>query len=683
MRGLKGVLVNRNLSIMAVASVLLAGGLVQAQVQREKDWQVERLISSQLQVDSCVSSSQNSSSKLTVKLEIDSPVTDNATPLILIKARGLGGKYNKAFLKLDSKNLLLAPLLSRDAQTGEEVFVLLPTHIPQAIQFIAEKRNLDIQFGEGRGVTNSKISLSGSVVTLNRQAVCRGSQQIYNVELINELRRDLASAPARAGSIQELLVQYKALLDQLKVKNAKAQELAQHQAQGRSIESQERAALALLTERAGAETSTIQDITNLNRRLAQLEQSLADSRSQLPGLESQLPARQQAVTRAEQAIAPFEPRVRDLSSEVTRAENARNVALQQVNAASSRLQSAESHLAQLHRHLVSLESDRSNKQYELRRVEDLIRDLEQRHRMWNEREELRRYLDNDYSYRNEVDRLRKWEDINRRLPREVEVARARVQEADRAFKDCSLRNKPGAPGCEKEADALNRSQSQLQTKINELSESERKLVEIRRDLDRREANAVHEVRRQREQLVYDRNEAQRSRDRISRDVRDLDSSIQQVRFSSIPTAEREVSSARIDLSSAQSNLASATSRVDSAERNLADYKASVGYDRLSQELRQARSSLSQLQSSIAQAKKIIQENPGLISSTRQQIQSKEQLLVQQRAARQQAEANLQLIRESLSAHRDVEAVIAAELRSEESNLVQVRRVAQGLTKQTF
>lgn len=731
---------------IALFTLILTSSLVSyAQVQQEKDWILEKKPDALLGTAACVASTKVAASKVSVKTELIMAQGEDKAPLIVLRAKGLAGQVARAYVRPDSKTQYPMLLLSSDAVTGEDTFVLSPMRLPETLQIIAAKSTLDIYFGEGATAILARVSLRGSSVTINRTAACRDSKVILKEALFAELKKDANLAQAQNGTVQDMLAAYQEALRLMNKKATDQLALANHQKAGAGVLAQEKAAADTARTAAQREQDTISSIAAIKAKIVDLQAKIQKAHQELPGFQAARPAAVAAADAANRALAPHIPRVDSLEDDISSAQSEERRISANISGLQSQLSNLQSQVRSLEVETDNARREQQQNEREIQQINSQISQLENDYRLFDERREMERILSNSSSYQSAKRDLERWTRRNRELPVEVERARAASMDANRTLEQCKLeqgkpnpgrpsppeggdrppRQPPGpgrprltgndggedgappsAPGerneegrererrereesrnsdrdCSREQQQANAAQREFENKRAELQQSDREIANAESNIQRLERDAAQEARQ-----VKDRIRTQIDRlaqdQRVKRDqISRLDSRIRDLQQIEIPRKQREVESVRNEISMAQSQLANTQSRTRQAAASLDSYKRSVGYDQLVANVNSTRSRLNSIDSSIANAQNLIANGPAKVTQTQAEQVAQEQELVRRQAIRAQADSALVAAQALADAHRAQEAQLAEELRLTQEGFVLAKRTTQGISKALY
>ncbi|MES2802469.1 MAG: hypothetical protein V4654_08265 [Bdellovibrionota bacterium] len=702
--------------LAAVSAILTYAFSAQAQIQKEKDWTLEKRAEAILSAEACVASTNVAQSKVSVKTEFLAPVTDETGPLIVLKVRGLGGKVAKAYVRPDAKTQYPMLLLSSDVATGEDIFVLSPMRLPETMQIIGQKATLDVYFGEGPTAILARISLRGSSVIMTKTAACRDSKVLLRELLFNELKKDANLAIAQPGTVHDMMASYQETVRLLNARVADQTTLTNHQNAGAGILAQEKSAANALKTAAQREQDTLTAINNLKVRISDLQDRIQRAHEELPGLQNSRAAAVIAVTDAEQALAPHIPRVDRLSSEVSNSRSEERRLEKNISNVQSEISSLQTQMQQLENESFNSRRQQESLDREIQEINRRLSQAESDYRNYDERRETERILSNDSNYQNTRREVERLERSQRDLQFQVETARSDVNSTKRAYDQCLALlpppggggkpppgtggplppnpdpgPRPGEPGaaktwasdCTGEFARLKEAERNFEQKRSDLEQTQRRLSIAQSDLRRMENDAAREARDNKEDLrrEIDRltSDQRLKRDQISR----LDSRIREIQQIELPRKQRELDSARNSLSNSQSQLSTAQQNTRRAQNELDQYKRSVGYDQLVANVNSTRSHLNGLDNAIANAQDMITNGPARVAQAQNEQKAQEQELIQRQSVRVQAETNLAQASQAANAHRTEESRLAEILRLTQEDFTASKQMTQGLSKALY
>lgn len=648
--------------------------------QVEKDWKLEKKLSPFLGTTSCIASTSVAKSKVPVELIVDLPAGEDKAPVLILKAKGLGGKVAKAYVRPDRNTAHQMVLLNSDAASGIDTFVLKPFLISDVTYLIGNDRRLDIYLGEGRSAIHADISLKGSTLTINRQASCRDSKTLLRMDFVNELRKDSHLSAPVSGTASELLVSYQAAFEAYKERLKSEAALSQHMAGRGVLVSQKDSAERALSAAAQAETSTRNRIQQLATEISRLEQELSKARTELPGLETRRPGLVAEVDRSEKALDPFRSRLAELEQLVSSAQEMKDFAAREVQSSQSRLNSLSQQIRNLESEIDVNQHYIYSTQQEIRQLDNRWRNLEDAYRRFDVQREAQRILDRDSGYRLEQDRLARWINVERNNPSEIAQLEGQLRKAVSALEMCQQQKIAPAPDCSAEEAQVQRIGSQIQDKQNELNRASSEIREIRRTIDRFERNAERTALERRELIRRDIDDVRREISRHQDRIRSFENRISQIQSFELPSVRNQMAQEQSNLSQAESRLSRAQSEEARARQNLSAYQDQIGYGRLVSEIRAARSALSSLDSAISSAKRAIAQNPGAIVNAQTNKAQAEALLVSQVADREAKDQAAQVARQNLVSHEQQEASLKQDLQVRSETFAALRATTQGLSR---
>jgi chromosome segregation ATPase len=655
-------------------------------VQTEKDWQLQKSVDSTLGVSSCVASTAVAKSDIPVKIELIFPEQDDKAAIILIHTKNLQAQIQKAYLRPDAKTLYTAALLTSDATSGEDVFLLSSLQIPEALQIIAAKNTLDVYFGEGATAKLARISLSGSSVTLTRAANCRASKKILNDSFMNLIRQDVAHAAAVSGTSTDFLTSYEGTLALINQRSVAQQALNIELQKQSQLASQAQAAQAADTKAAQNEQAAIQTSANLKTKIGTIQSSIASSQKSLPALQARRPQAASAVDQASQSLVPIDTQVQQLQYSIDQAVDQQQARQSDVSSAQSQVASAQSQIDSLRRQISDLGNQQYSQQNSINQLQSQVNDLNYRISSFNNNSETQNILNSDSSYRQAQNDLQKWQQIQQYSPGQIADAQSRLQKAQQLLQQCQNQHPAPpvpAPDCSGQQNRLNMIESEVRQRQAQYAQANSEISSLQGQIANIERDAHHRADQVRDGMISQRDDLTRQQQNVQSQISQLQQQINQIQQYNLPQAQQQLSQRQSDVNQAQANLNVAINQVSRAEARLSQYKNSVGYDQLMARLSNARDQLQDLDGQIASAQDWIQNGPARLAKAQQDLIASDANIQTQHTARLQADQIFAQAQTLLAAQQTVVAGAQAGVDQLSSGIETSRRTTQGLSKTVF
>jgi chromosome segregation ATPase len=355
------------------------------------------------------------------------------------------------------------------------------------------------------------------------------------------------------------------------------------------------------------------------------EKALHDVKALLPKLEAQVVQDQATLNAALAKRAPYnaendrlENILDEAQSALYAADNRLRSILSSIAQSRDRLHHAESELAILRRNLSSYESD-------VRRSDVELQDARRQRDQFDERGELRRRLERSHEVRRMRSDLQRAEQEEQRFEREAVTAEQNHRAAQRQLAQCQATAGADCSAQQREVDQARAQHEQARSNFEQARrDQERARSNLDREVDQIERQVHEEVRRLDMELAQASeryNRAVRVHDDAVRDMRNLE-------YNVIPDLQRDLRALDREESLARQDIASLQSQVQRARNDLERYRASVGWNELTEKIRVAQSALSQSTRSRDDALKLKAQQEGIIAYTTRKQNELEGTLLQ-------------------------------------------------------
>lgn len=578
-----------NLSKVILFSTLLSSAFAQAQlIIQEKNWALSLQTTASAPEGICVMSSVEKVKKTQYSLEIMKRKTADSVTEVFI--RQIGSDVNATGLVVtpeEQKNIHFSfPKLMGD---GAQVttFYHIPRFTQALFQNLINKNSLRVY---SRGIDKEvKFSFSHkgfAKVFAIFQAQCLDnapqaqtefeSQFLANAQAnINPLALDIKAVERLRSLFSEGFMIFRSQKqNQFALLQLQNQFLSQLQESERLTSLTGRISKQLLPQlRANLSQSEI------NQR--QAESDLVKVNGQIPGYEQEL---RQAQARYQEALRVISPYVEEYNSRANSLAAAEDV----LDQAIQRLRQIEAGIRTLQQEVAALEDEANRLQYsfarlreELNRAEYEFREAVRANRGFDWGAEVRRRLDNDFSYQN---LLREISDSRRELER-LEVIRRGAQ-VELQKRQEELRACQGIVGqeCPQQAAAVAQAESNLNSATQAASNQRSQLESQQRQAERVRSAVEGDVRKIKDRFEEAERASRQRRDQIADQLSQTEIRLQIIIGSELPSRHQSLQQLQNERPQVQSQINFSQAQVQQSENELRSFRARVGWDSKKQEL---------------------------------------------------------------------------------------------------
>lgn len=622
-----------------------------------KDWILrEESVDPYLGVPSCRAYTTKASPEAPVQLSLSFPKDYLKAPVAMISL-GPSLKGQKLEIKLISEGAELALPLDHLTTPEGTTYWYVPVAMDQFIHTINHAETLDLVVLAENQSEEVKISLAGSLRTLQVATRCLGQPDLYLSRFFDELNDQSVEAVTVEGDIsprklEEFFQMSYAFFASLKKVQADLDLLAE---QNKDALAEEGLAQQAYNQARQELTQTQNTLKSGEEETTRLRDLLSTSNAELEKVKEQRKRDEEELQRITNLFSPLQTQLTEYQQQIAKERS-------RIDVLKGHIRYEEMGIKRASEGIVRLQEELKERQNQVQ--------------AWNK--ELASYREERAQAENELNALNVELEARQRLeghPRYqaagAEIQKLRVQlapmeekmrqaqgvqiQAQRAFETCRRANLEDPTGlCGNEINQLQSAQGAFSLKQREVREVNTRITQFEVEISNLRQSIRQNVLDERDQILHRFNTAKQNVARVETLIKNSENRIEHVGSFEIPHLQKEIASSENKLKELRTQESNAQNRLSSLQTSLETFRISSNYDQIHLERSSAQQALrdtlnreKNLETTLADSEKRL----AAIAAERPQLEA---VLRERTSVLNQATTNLRERQSGLRAYRTEE-----------------------------
>lgn len=624
-----------------------------------KDWLLkEESVDPYLGVPSCRAYTTRVSPEAAVQLSLSFPMDYLRAPVAMIS---LGSSLvgQKLEIRLISEGTELALPLEHLTNSEGTTYWYIPMAMDEFIYTINHAETLDIVVLTESKMEDLKISLAGSLRTLQVATKCLGQADLYIGDFFKELNDPSVKPLPVDGEIssrklQELFQMSYAFFASLRKVKADLESLAEENKDVLAKESLAQQRYTQASEDLLGVQKTLKDQEN---EAVQLKEFVASSKVELGKIKKQVKRAEDELSRVTEKLTPLQDRMDEFQQKISRERSKIDVLNGHIRYESGIVTHSTESVARLEEELKeratkiqSLKTELAGHQADRSRSEQELNAL-------NVEQEAGQRLERNSRYQEAGLQIQQLRGQLAPLKERMRQAQGVQIESQREFESCRRENlqKEVADSCTSEIDQLQKAQSEFSLRQREVRGVNSRIAGLEAEISQLRQSIRQNVLSERDRILSRFNAAKQNVSRVESLIKNYEDRIQHINEFELPHLKEQISTSGSKLRNLKSQESEAQSHLIALQTAMERFRISSGFEQTRRELsmaqealRNAEFRLEDLEGRIVQSEKRLAE----ISSGKSQLKAS---IAERSANLAQAKSELAAVQTGLEGYRTVEA----------------------------